>query len=127
MSLKDVEPTVELSFQYNLAMALPAKHRLPLRTRRQTVESLGFPLRGKNFTIVKHIDPEIPLARFAVIISRKTVSLSATRHLLKRRILGAIQSQITHLSHGDYLIIPRASAVHLTSEQIGKEIFALLK
>ena len=60
---------------------------------------------------------------YAVIISKKTVRLSVTRHRLKRRVLAALRS----LPLPPALIVyPRITALDLSLEDLKKELLQVL-
>lgn len=60
---------------------------------------------------------------YAVVVSKKVARLSVTRHRLKRRVLEALRALPLPKA---LIIFPKASAAALSSQEIRKELTALL-
>jgi ribonuclease P protein component len=73
---------------------------------------------GSDFFNVKFDENNLYFPRFSIIISKKVCKSSVGRHLLKRRFVSIIKSQIKAFSNKDYVFFVKKEATNKNFKEI---------
>lgn len=106
-------------------MALPRANRLSLRFERESLKQNGLSFRGHFFTLIKNTS-SVENPRFAILVSRKTSSLSVDRNKIRRLTTEALRSFLPAVPSADYLLIPQRQVLQAKFEDLVLDLRRLL-
>lgn len=66
---------------------------------------------GGDFFNIKYLENNLDFPRFSVVVAKKVCKSSVGRHLLKRRLVSIIKSQIKAFSNKDYVFFIKKEAI----------------
>ncbi len=107
---------------------LSRQNRFSLKTDRFRIEKEGKTIHSPLFTYLispreNHSDP----LRFAILVSKKSLPLSVTRHALKRRLTEVIRHHLESFPTGkDIILIPKKNTFSATPDQILSDLQHIL-
>ena len=67
---------------------------------------------GGDFFNIKYLENNLDFPRFSVVVAKKVCKSSVGRHLLKRRFVSIIKSQIKAFSNKDYVFFIKKEAIN---------------
>ena len=106
-------------------MALARAHRLSLRFERDRLNKDGKTIFGKFFTLVVANTPEENKSqspRLAILLSKKTASLSVDRNKIKRITSALLENLLPSLPPKDYLVIPKKNVLTENNQFLSEDL-----
>jgi ribonuclease P protein component len=82
---------------------------------------------GGDFFNIKFSENNLDFPRFSVVVAKKTCKSSVGRHLLKRRAVSMIKSQIKTFSNRDYVFFVKKEAINKDFKEIKTNLESFLK
>lgn len=104
---------------------LAKENRLSKNNDFQTVFKKGKTLKGRFF-LLKFLKKKNGPNRFGFVISNKVSKKAAERHLLKRRVVGVVESFMPEIEESfDFIILVLPGIGKITYNDVKKEMFGL--